>query len=192
MKPDINVIALTAYDGNGYPETQVVPIGAHVARPTGTKAGSSVMAEAYHPYGFIGRPKDADFDTNGNVTNGSRVLFFYEGSTVHSVALDDPRVTGTLPQIPKGGSLHYGSGGSYVKHDDVGNCTVHVPSGKSITIEMEGGATIEISSSGVRIKGLTSTAPCIVGDGTPLPANAVLTGTPQAGQTPSTILFATS
>lgn len=106
---DIDVISFTSYETDGTPSTQVVPIGAT------TDAGSSVKAEAYHPYGFIGRPADAitvpQSDASNPIVNGARVLFFYEGSTLHSVALDDPRITPNLPQVPKGGSCHYGGTG---------------------------------------------------------------------------------
>jgi hypothetical protein len=126
MHPDINVVAHTSYDGSSFPETQVLPIGSD---------GTSIPGEAYHPYGFIGRCNDGDVDpSTADITNGARVLFFYEGSTLHTIMLDDPRVTPTLPQLPKGGSMQYDAGGAYQKLDGSGNALLNVLSGKTVKI----------------------------------------------------------
>jgi hypothetical protein len=149
MTTDISSIAGTIYDSNGLLEAQVTPIGRN-----GT--ASSVGAETYHPYGFIGRPADPVNDAQGNITNGCHVLFFYEGNTLHCLPLHDPRYQ--PPALPKGGSAQYGSGGSYTTHDDQGNCVVKVPSGKKITIQIAGGPSVVVNGTTVQVGDNTAQA----------------------------------
>lgn len=93
---------------------------------------------AYHPYGFLGRPKDPDTDPkSGAITNGPRTLYYFEGSTLHTMPLDDPRVTRNLQRLQKGSSMQYSSGQSRVVCDQNGAVTLYTtdnngPSGKSV------------------------------------------------------------
>lgn len=129
---DYSVLVTMDYDGDGYPQTQVAPMG---------EGGSNAKAEARHPYGFMGRPADADQDPKtAEVTNGAFVKTNKEGSTLHSEAMDDPRVTALLPALPKGGSQTYGGQPnqaatvSTLQHDGQGNIKAAVPTGGTVAL----------------------------------------------------------
>lgn len=108
--------------------------------------------EAYHPFGFQGRPKDPDVDPNGEVINGARVLFWYEGSTLHAMPLDDPRRANKLPQVEKGGSLWYADAdGAWSRYKADGTLEVRAPAGKTITVQVGSGALVEVSDGAVLI-----------------------------------------
>ena len=149
-RTDYTVVITTNYDVDGYPETQAAPVAMTVT------PGSTVPAEARHAYGFIGRPNDADQQADGTVVNGAFVRTETEGSTLHSFALDDPRVTNLLPQIGKGASMHYGAAPgkavpSLCLHDGQGNYLVQVPAGSKITITVANGTPIVVEGATVKV-----------------------------------------
>ena len=184
---DLTVVVTSTYDEDGFLEWSVAPVGFDDDGP-----GTTIPAEAHHPYGFQGRPNDAD--NPGHVDpDGSKVLVFSEGSVQHTMALDDPRVNAKLPQLPKGGSRQYDASGARAEFDGGGNWTLDLStSGGTGKIKVGGGIEIDVSATGVQIKGISTAAPCLVGDkATTQPTNAVLCGSPaNPSQAPSTVLFA--
>lgn len=145
---DYSIVTIMGYDAeNKVYEVQVAPVGV---------GGSSIPAEARHPYGFLGVTNDGDADDEGNYTNGAFVRTDKEGSTLFGLVLDDLRVTALLPQLGKGGSAHYGSGKtadttSFAVHDGQGNYEVKCPGAKKITIHLDGGPPIVLEGSLVKI-----------------------------------------
>jgi hypothetical protein len=112
---------------------------------------SCAPAECYHPFGFIGRPKDPDLTPDGKVLNGARLLFWYEGSTMHSMVLDDPRRAAKLPKLDKGGAMMYADvDGAYVKYAADGSLEIRVPSGVKAIVQTGSGAKVEVSDSEVK------------------------------------------
>lgn len=195
MKPtptaqDYSTLVSMTYDSDGYPQSQIAPVG---------DGGTSTPAEARHSYGSIGRPADADQDaTTGDVTNGAFAKTEKEGSTLHSNALDDPRVTAMLPPVPKGGHQTYGAQPnvpttvSTAQHDGQGNYAITIPVGKSLTFNVQtasGTIKVAIGPGGITVTGLTPTTPMVVGEGPPTPATAALIGATYLTSKPSTILF---
>ncbi len=184
---DIAILIGTKYNDGGGLEAQIALQG----------PGSSCTAGlAYSPFGFKGRPRSAAApDANGNYSNGGLALYYYEGSVLHTIPLDDGRRSTKLPQLDEGGSVQYADvDDAYDVYDGQGNKTIKVPAGKTVTIDVGGGVQITASSSGINITGVSATAPVVVGPGgsaAALPANACLIGASYATSKPSTILFAT-
>ena len=111
-----SVVAATRYVGV-YRETQV--------HPTGDGASSS-FGFSRHPFGFDGRPNDPEVDASSDpnhaqVINGAHVIYWYEGNTLITFTLDDPRVNATLPQLAKGGVRMYDASGARIEFDGKGN-----------------------------------------------------------------------
>lgn len=176
---DLSTLIIHGYDAaNGVYTSQVDPVG---------PGGSNQPGEARHPYGFLGVPNDGDADDQANTTNGAYALTVKEGSTLHAFPFDDNRVTSTLPQTPKGGSLHYGSKGtasgpSWCQHDGNGNYKGHVPTGCTLTLELEGGPSIVISGTTIQIGG-SGAVPLGLGSALGAVINAILGCTPSGTET---------
>lgn len=145
---DLQVSCLSVYDGDGF-----LGIGLD-----GEAAVSKLPpAQALHPFGFLGRPRDPATDSNGNVdpAKGCLVLRYTEGNVDHAIVLNDPRTAGHLPQVGKGGSLQYADTGAtdlpYVLcNPDDGSITIHVPSTTKVTIEVAGGPSLTIDNGAVQ------------------------------------------
>lgn len=154
MRADMSVVAGTRYTTDGFLETQTQPIG----RGTG---GSSTPGFTRHAYGFLGRANDPDVDnsdpTNPQITNGAHLLHYYEGNTLHTIHLDDPRVDTKLPQIGKGAAMQYGAGGSpdvtpsLSLHDGQGNILTQVDPTKKITITVGNGPPLVLEGQTVKV-----------------------------------------
>ena len=123
----IDLATLTATDyANGALRAQVKLLG---------NDSSCAPGLMYHPFGFVGRPKDPDVDSLGNVTKGATALFWYEGNTLHTMALGDPRRTSKLPTVDKGGSCQYADcDNAYGLFGADGTYTLRVPTGKTASI----------------------------------------------------------
>lgn len=108
---------------------------------------------AYHPFGFVGRPKDPDVDPDsGAILNGPRVLYWYEGSTLHTVLLDDPRRTQKLPELERGGAMMYADAdGAFVRYAADGTLEVRAPAGKPVTVQVGAGAKVKVTDATVAI-----------------------------------------
>ena len=132
MDLELSKVTATAYDGDGVPEVQIELFGAD--DPGDEKAGC-VPAESYSVYGFRGRARDPDADPDGRTTNGTRVLYFYEGNALHAIPLDDPRDT-HVPQLTKGGSAQYCAvpGAHGVFDGEGGSYALSVPAGAKVEI----------------------------------------------------------
>jgi hypothetical protein len=123
---EIGIVAATTYEDNTL-TAQPVLFGDDATAAPG---------EAYHPLGLVARPNDPEVDQqSGAVTNGARVLYVYEGSTLHTLVLDDPRATQKLPQLAKGEAAFYSPGApdtAHARYYADGNLLVNVPMGKTI------------------------------------------------------------
>jgi hypothetical protein len=117
---DVNRVATTDYDDEGFLQAQLEPIG-HEA------GGSALPSELMHPFGFQGRPNDADQDVDGSITDGALAFEYTEGNSKALIACDDGRVA--LPPLGKGGSRHYDAAGARQDLDGQGNLTIFVPKG---------------------------------------------------------------
>lgn len=140
---DLALLGRTAYE-DGVLEASVALHGGDASCAPGI---------AYHAFGFLGRPKDPDVDAEtGEITNGPRVLYWYEGSTLHTVLLDDPRRTQKLPEVGKGGSMMYADAdGAFVRYAPDGALEVRVPAGKAATIQVGAGAKVTVTDATVAI-----------------------------------------
>ena len=149
MDLELSKVTATAYDGDGVPEVQIELFGAD--DPGDEKAGC-VPAESYSVYGFRGRARDPDADPDGRTTNGTRVLYFYEGNALHAIPLDDPRDT-HVPQLTKGGSAQYCAvpGAHGVFDGESGSYVLNVPAGAKVTVQVGSGAKVEITDAIVKV-----------------------------------------
>jgi hypothetical protein len=140
---DVSLLCTTGYD-DGLPYAQIQPVVAEDASHPG---------EAYHPFGHDGRARDAERNSSGQLVNGARVLYWYEGNTLHTLALDDPRRTQLLPQLPKGSSRMYADidDSHAVLSGEDGGYTLTVPSGAKVTVRVKGGPEIVIDDDKVQI-----------------------------------------
>lgn len=100
---------------------------------------------AYSPFGFKGRPRSADApDASGTYQNGALVLYWYEGSVLHTLPLDDGRRSTKLPALDEGGSCWYGDTDDAVSlYDGAGNLTLRAPKSATVTIA-DKGSTVKI------------------------------------------------
>ena len=170
-------------DGTSLPWTQEAPID----------DGQAMPSAAHHPFGFMGRPRDRDVNADGSTANGNYLLYASGGDKTWCFNLDDVRRTLKLPQVDPGGSLWYADvDDAYGVWDGTGNLKFKLPLGKTFTVDVGNGITVEVSSSGVNVKGLTPQAPMTIGPtGTP-PTAVILGASAGAWGKPSTILFATA
>jgi hypothetical protein len=134
---DLGMASYTARDADGFYRLQVRLFG---------DAGSQPF-EAYHPAGFLGRPRDPDVGPDGAPKLGPTVLYGYEGNQGHALPLNDPRVMPLLPEVKLGGSIQYAhladGSVSYALFDgDTGAWTLKV-----------GGTTVKVETSGTEIGG---------------------------------------
>lgn len=99
---DLTCVAGSAVDADGFLVVQPLPLGAN-------DNGSAIAAEVHNPYGLNARPLDPDVDANGAVGKGCTVLVGHEQNTEHCFLGSDPRITPSLPPLPKGGCILYGA-----------------------------------------------------------------------------------
>jgi len=128
MEWDLGVATYTLRTEDGFYEVQLDLYGAE-------ETGAPAM-EAYHPCGFIGRPRDPDVDPDGTPTLGATVLYGFEGNQGHALHLNDPRVAPLLPEVKKGGAMVYahradGKVSFELFDGDDGTWQVYVPSGST-------------------------------------------------------------
>lgn len=142
---DISIAALTKYE-DGTLLVQVALLG---------DGASCAPGEAYHPFGFIGRPKDPEVDPqNGTIINGGRAFYWFEGSTMHAWLGDDPRRTQKLPEVQKGGSMWYADAdGAFARYSADGTLEVRASAGKTITLQVGAGPTIVLNDAGIQVGG---------------------------------------
>lgn len=114
---DIGLSVLTTYDADGFLGVQIDAYGEQNA--------SVHPYELHHPYGFMGRQLNPVADAAGNLdpSQSTQTLWAYEGSRGHGIALEDPRVVPTLPQIRPGESLWYGAAGQFGRMHADGSIT---------------------------------------------------------------------
>lgn len=145
MTPTIGLAAKTEYTDKAL-TVSLVLLG---------EGATCAPGEAYHPFGFQGRPKSPDVDpVSSDVTNGARVLYWFEGSTLHGVVLDDPRRSNELPELEEGGSLWYAdASGAWSRYRADGTLEVRAPAGKTITVQVGSGALVEVSDGTVKVGG---------------------------------------
>lgn len=139
---EVGILVSAKYNDSGALETQPALHG---------PGASATPALALSPFGFKGRPRSADApDANGNYHNGALVLYWYEGSVLHSMPLDDGRRSTKLPPLDEGGSQWYGDTDDAVSfYDGSGNLTLRAPKA----------ATIKIADKGTPVKIGDSPAP---------------------------------
>lgn len=136
---DLGMSAYTARDADGFYTVQIVGFG----------SGGSQPVEAYHPAGFLGRPRDPDVDPGGAPKLGPTLLYGQEGNQTHALLLNDPRVAGRLPEVKRGGSMQYADTGASVAYalfdGDDGTWTLKV-----------GETTAKVDASGIELGGATA------------------------------------
>jgi len=120
---DVGMAVLTEYDADGFLTTQIDAYG---------EEKSGVLPyDAHHFYGRISRPHDPETGPDGTPRLGCVVLIGMDGGRGHVWHLGDPRVTGLLPRVKKGGNLNYGgklkNPGFYYMDGDTGSQTIYVP-----------------------------------------------------------------
>ena len=139
---EVGLLVSAKYNDGGALESQIALQG---------PGASCTAALAYSPFGFKGRPRAADApDSTGTYKNGALVLYWYEGSVLHSMPLDDGRRSTQLPPLDEGGSQWYGDTDDAVSfYDGSGNLTLRAPKA----------ATIKIADKGTPVKIGDSPAP---------------------------------
>lgn len=108
MALDMGVAVFSERDTDGF-----VNISYDGYQPPNQKAGIGAV-EAHHPFGFQGRPRDPEQDSQGSPGIGATVLRFSDQNGDHLFPLGDPRTTPKLPTVGKGGSIQYGDTGAPV------------------------------------------------------------------------------
>lgn len=162
LYPDIGACVLSAYDADQFLTLGIDGDAATTKLPP---------VEAIHPLGFIARPLDPETDSDGNINQGQAcTLLRLAGENEDmAMALGDPRVTPTLPALPKGSAMLYGPTGS----DDLprilcsgvdDSITIHVGSATKVTIEVAGGPSITVDNGAVQL-GAPGGAPLVKDDG---------------------------
>lgn len=78
-------------------------------------------AEVLAPLGILARPMDPETANDGSPEVASEALLMTVGDRLYALALNDPRVTATLPPLKKGGFLTYcpAAPGSFFVFDGV-------------------------------------------------------------------------
>lgn len=179
ISSDIQVSVLSEYDADGF-------LGIGLDGESATVKDPPI--EAFHPFGFQGRPRDPITDDAGNVDPAfaCNVLRLSEGSMDHCIVLNDPRTARRLPQVTKGGAIFYADTGKadlprIIASGDDGTIKIHVPADATVTIEVAGGPSIFIDNGTVQL-GAPGGAPPIKDAGgvitTWMQALATATGVP--------------
>lgn len=96
---------LTVRDENGFIGVQRDPLALK------SLEADAPAYELLHTFGFASRPLDP---TNGK---GCSLLHWSDGSEGFALLANDPRLASIIPPIPKGGSVQYGSDGSFASFD---------------------------------------------------------------------------
>jgi hypothetical protein len=131
----LGVALLTVRDENGFYGVQHEPFGgAGAAAP---------QDDLHHAYGFKGRPLDAD--ANGR---GCALWYDFDGKDGLAFLGYDPRIADKIPPVKKGGSVQYGSDGSFALFDpETRTWTLYVPYAESpakahlVTVGKDGNGT---------------------------------------------------
>jgi hypothetical protein len=120
---EIGILIGAKYNDGGALESQVALQG---------NDASCTPGLAYSPFGFKGRPRSADPpDAQGNYQNGALVLYWYEGSVLHTMPLDDGRRSTKLPQLDEGCSIFYADvDDAYAQWATDGSLNVKTANGK--------------------------------------------------------------
>ncbi len=158
ISTDVQVSVLSEYDADGF-------LGIGLDGESATVKDPPI--EAFHPFGFLGRPRDPTTDDEGNADPAfaCNVLRLSEGSMDHCMVLNDPRTMRRLLMVPKGGSLQYADTGKadlpyvFASGDD-GTLKLHVAADATVTIEVAGGPTIFIDNGTVQV-GAPGGAPAV-------------------------------
>jgi hypothetical protein len=97
-------------------------IGVQVPYFDDAEGAASHLLETHHPYGFIGRPDDADDKGACNA------LTWFEGDKGHALFTYDARTGAVIPKPPKGSSAQYSKTGAFALLDgETGDYTVYIP-----------------------------------------------------------------
>lgn len=133
---EIGILAGCKYNDAGALTSQVVLHGA---------GSSCTPGLAYSPFGFKGRPRSGVADADGNYTDGALALYYYEGSTLHTIPIDDGRRSTKLPPLDEGGSCWYADVDDAICiYDGEGNLLLQVPASQKLTIQAKNGPAIVI------------------------------------------------
>lgn len=144
---EVSIVTKTGYE-DGTLTAQIDMLG---------DGSSCAPGEAYHPLGLAARPNDPDTDpVTGDVTNGCRVIYVTQGSTLHTILLDDPRATQKLPEMEKGEALFYSPNQpatAYAHYKADGSLDVKATAGTKVTVQVGSGCLVEVSDIVVKIGG---------------------------------------
>lgn len=99
---DIGLVALAAYDANGFIGVQVDGYGEEDA--------AIPMGEPHFPMGVLAFPLDPVRDTYGQAdpARSCASIYFWEGGRLHTIPAGDPRLLRQLPRLAKGSAVLYG------------------------------------------------------------------------------------
>lgn len=88
----------------------------------GDEGEATHLLETHHPYGFIGRPRDADGEGACNA------LTWFEGDKGHALFTYDARTGKVIPKPPKGSAAIYNAAGGWLLLDgETGDFTLYIP-----------------------------------------------------------------
>lgn len=143
---DFSVAVLTEYDGDGFLGVQIDAF---------TEKGKGLPSyEAVHPFGFMSRPRDPVVDDDGEPSLGATTLRIIGGNVEHGMVLGDPRMTGKLPRLKKGGSVMYCDTGKptppfFIFDGDTGGAQLYIPYAATamtiaIDVQTEGAESIQV------------------------------------------------
>lgn len=142
---EVGIVASTDYRDDGV----------LTASPTVFGPGASSAADHLrHPLGIQSRPRSPKVDaTTGEVHAGAAVLYFYEGSQLHQIALDDERRIPKLPALQEGDTLLYADAdGLTIKLSaSDGAILIDSPSGGAVKLRVSGGPSVEIANGKVKV-----------------------------------------
>jgi hypothetical protein len=123
---DFGTVQLSDWDADGFLGIQIDPVASD------EDPGGMPLAEAHHPYGFFGRPRDPDADGRGcsvlTMRRGSRERYAFVKS--------DPRTLELIPNGTKGVSYQFAftDAGELSFHEidgETGTHSIYVPDGDS-------------------------------------------------------------
>lgn len=137
---ELGTCVSSGYDENGFVGCQIDGLGG--------PDSSTQFEQLSHAYGFAARPLDPDKDGIG-----CTLFRWNQRRRRHMWLGDDPRLVDKIPQLKKGGSVQYGSDGSFASFDpETHTWTLYVPYADSkahlVTIGNDGNGTpiVELAS----------------------------------------------